>query len=212
MLLCTYHNVNAKILEQANYLLNRIQKIQDFPTTFSMDIMVAVHPNNPNVCIYDIVELNPIEATGEYLYNTVWENSIHYTDTMQESLVTQKQSVEFQMRDLVPVYKRTKNIEFTKEFEPKIIMEQCYNLDGFSYHYGCAKKFGNPTMDRFWVHNYYYSGGGESIDIIDILNGNVSLKEALSTLQCSLKQFGADIEYMKQQIALEDKQKRIEPF
>ena len=210
-LFCTYYATEPKVLEQANYILNRIKIISDFPTTFCMDIMIASYPNNPNIFVSDIVELNPLEATGEFLYNTVWENSIcNQNNTITDELITQEDSLKMQMRDLVPIYKKEKKLGFTKGFEPTNLMKQCYYKDGFAYHYECAKKFGNPRMGRFWTHALFSSGDGKTIDIIDVLNDNISLKELLLlSREKLLRECGVDLEYMYQQIEIEE-QKKIE--
>lgn len=208
-LLCTYHNIETGVWEQANNLLNRIKRAPDFPITFCMDIMVASSFKNKNLYTYDILELNPLEASGEYLYNTVWQNSIDYTENLEteSQLVTSKDSIKVKMQDLVPIYKKRKKLGFTKELEPNIVMKQCYFLDEFSYHYGCARKFGNPKMGRFFTHTLFSSGNGKKIDIIDVLNDNIGLNDLLLLSgEELLRKCGADLEYMHQQIKLEEYQ------
>lgn len=203
----TYHDIETKVWEQANNLLNRILKISDFPTTFCMDIMIVSSTKNPEIVTYDILELNPLEATGEYLYNTIWENSICHNKNLgtENQLLSYEDAKKLKMQDLVPIYKKGKILGFKEGLEPLIIMKQSYYKDEFSYHYGCAKKFGNPNVGRFWTHTLFSSGFGKKIDIIDILNDNICLKEVLSILsEKELEECGVDLEYMKQQIVLDE--------
>ncbi len=171
-LFLTYHSISKEVEKAAQKLLDKIKKISDFPSTFCLDFMQCQIPRT-NVIIYDFVELNPLEATGEYLYNTRFENEAS-ADT-NYSLATEEELLIKQMKEAVPIYKKNKDLSFDNH-EPKRVMQQCYHRNGFSYHYGCIKKFGDPFTDRF--ETYMYSsvlGGGHWVTTEDILNGNVSL-------------------------------------
>ena len=137
-------------------------------------------------------------------------------DVDNKEIITKEDSVRRIMVDSVPIYKKEKSLSFENR-EPSQVFKQSYYKDGFSYHYGCSKKFGNPEMGRFYIHNYYELGGGESIDITDILNENIPLKrlkkdKLYQRLEC-LKIY-IDENVLEERIALEErekeKRKRIE--
>ncbi|MDE5587073.1 MAG: hypothetical protein K2I72_01725, partial [Bacilli bacterium] len=173
-LFLTYHYISDYIRAQAEKLLERIRRIKDFPTTFCLDLMFY-EVRNTDTVIVDIAELNPLEASGEYLYNSIYPSSLKENEENNTEIMTKEDSVKSVMVDSVPIYKRGKNVSFEKN-EPSRVFKQAYYQYGFSYHYGCSKKFGDPNMTRFYIHNYYGFSGGESIDIVDFLNENIPLK------------------------------------
>lgn len=221
----TYHLVSDQAKESIKKLLERIQKNKNFPTTFTLDVMVCVVPKT-DTTVYDIVELNPLEATGEYLYNTIYSDAKTSPEYLQEHnpnlynsiysnrevdsklLSTENQLSKIKMIEEVPRYKVAKQPSFTKK-EPKVVYQQAYYKNGFSYHYGCARKFGNPNTKRFYIHTYCGREGGEySISIEDVLNSNIPLivlkKERLFD---SLKHVGVlfDEQEVDRRIRLEEK-------
>lgn len=211
-LLLTLHNIPIEAYDFANMLLEKVKKKKDFPNTFVLDFMLCIIPGT-SVIIPDFVELNPIEASGEYLYNTIYEDSIlmkHMKNKNDcELLPKNLYQTRQEMLDYLPIYKTKKNISFSNQ-EPHKIMKQCYYKDGFSYHYGCAKKFGNPLQDRFYIHNYFQGGYGCSISSEEILNGNISINTIFehNNIEILRKHFKIDIdeERVKRGIILEEQQ------
>lgn len=207
-LFLTYHYIPDFVRVQAEKLLERIKRIKDFPTTFCLDMMCYEVANTDTV-IVDITELNPLEATGEYLYNSVYPLLSKESEEDNKEMMTRNDSIRSRMVDTVPTYKQGMNASFEKH-EPQRVYKQSYYKNGFSYHYGCSKKFGNPEMSRFYIHNYYELGGGESMDIVDFLNENIPLKRLkegglYQNLKCI--DIHIDKNVLEERIALEEKEK-----
>lgn len=207
-LFLTYHPIPDFVRVQAEKILERIKKIENFPTTFCLDLM-CYEVTNADTIIVDILELNPLEASGEYLYNSIYPLSLNENKENSADIMTKIDSVKSIMIDSVPIYKKEKNLSFEKQ-EPYNFYKQSYYKDGFSYHYGCSKKFGNPKMCRFYIHKYYGLGGGEGIDIVDILNENVpleALKEAEIYKKLECIEVFIDKDILEERIALEEREK-----
>lgn len=189
-LFLTYHTIDLKVIEAAEQIINNIKKISSFPKTFCLDLMACVIPNT-NIITYDIVEFNPLEATGSYLYNSVYNNFCCSEEKQNLFPATAKQNME-SVNFNIPIYKLSKQI--SKNYnEPKDCMEQAYYKNGFSYQYQCAKKFGKADFTRFYTHAYTeFANHINSVDIVDILNNSVSLKDSVEFISNILITNGID--------------------
>ena len=77
----TYHKIPIEVVEYANRIIERLPN--NFPTTFVLDIFSYKN-------MYDILELNPFEASGRYLYNTIFEFSTDLTHEVVEDIPQDK--------------------------------------------------------------------------------------------------------------------------
>ncbi len=80
-----YHTIPQDLIDYIEELLSRLP--HNFPRTFVLDIFSYQH-------MYDVLECNPIEASGRYLYNTVFSISDDLTHTNIESLPEEKDSTQ----------------------------------------------------------------------------------------------------------------------
>lgn len=80
-----YHTIPSDLIEYVEELLLRLPK--NFPRTFVLDVFSYNH-------MYDVLECNPIEASGRYLYNTVFSISQDLTHTNIESIPPEKDSTK----------------------------------------------------------------------------------------------------------------------
>lgn len=76
-----YHTIPDTLIEYVEEVLSRLPK--NFPRTFVLDVFSYGH-------MYDVLECNPIEASGRYLYNTVFSISNDLTHTNIESIPEEK--------------------------------------------------------------------------------------------------------------------------
>lgn len=77
----TYHKIPEEVIEYAYRILESLPN--NFPTTFVLDIFSYQN-------MYDILELNPFEASGKYLYNTIFSFSDDLTHEHIESIPGEK--------------------------------------------------------------------------------------------------------------------------
>lgn len=181
----TYHKIPNTVVEAAQNLLEKIMKVEDFPNTFSLDIMYCNHIGT-DIYLYDILELNPLEATGSYLYNDIYDNDFNENPQYDTNLLINGNDIF----PRIPAYKKGMRLSYNN-VEPQSILTQCYHKNGFSYHYACAKKFGKADFRRFKVH-VFGTLRGVSIDIIEILNDTVSLYRNIPYIVQELREEGID--------------------
>ena len=81
----TYHTIPEELIEYVEELLTSIPR--NFPKSFVLDVFSYCH-------MYDILECNPIEASGRYLYNSVFSLSQDLTHTNIESIPEEKDSTK----------------------------------------------------------------------------------------------------------------------
>lgn len=209
-LFSTPHPIPEEVKEEAQKLLEHIIRIADFPTTFSMDMAHYMIPKR-NVAIYDIVELNPLEATGEYLYNTIWENAIAKRKNEADAIMTKEQLLKDNMRK-IPVYKK-KKISL-KEPEQNTLCRQRFEKDSFSYHYQSLKKFGKQDPPFIWIHIYVDDLLFKKTDlsIEEIFSNMVCLRDVLPYIAQELEQEGIDItsEEFLEKLEINDRECRKE--
>ena len=124
----TYHTIPKSLIEYIEELLTRIPS--NFPRTFVLDVFSYGH-------MYDVLECNPIEASGRYLYNSVFSISDDLTHNNIESIPEEKDSskvsynseVEMKPSTLVKVQK-----SFSKDYDD--IKRYGKRVDGFVHIYG----------------------------------------------------------------------------
>lgn len=80
-----YHTIPEDLIEYVEELLTRIP--QNFPKSFVLDVFSYQH-------MYDVLECNPIEASGRYLYNSVFSISEDLTHTNIERIPEEKDSTK----------------------------------------------------------------------------------------------------------------------
>ena len=80
-----YHTIPQDLIDYVEELLSRLPR--NFPRTFVLDVFSYQH-------MYDVLECNPIEASGRYLYNSVFSISEDLTHTNIESIPEEKDSTK----------------------------------------------------------------------------------------------------------------------
>lgn len=80
-----YHTIPESLIEYVEELLTRIT--DNFPDSFVLDIFSYQH-------MYDVLECNPIEASGRYLYNSVFSISEDLQHINIESIPQEKDSTK----------------------------------------------------------------------------------------------------------------------
>ena len=80
-----YHTITQDLIDYVEELLSRLPR--NFPRTFVLDVFSYQH-------MYDVLECNPIEASGRYLYNSVFSISEDLTHTNIESIPEEKDSTK----------------------------------------------------------------------------------------------------------------------
>lgn len=80
-----YHTIPQDLIDYVEKLLSRLPR--NFPRTFVLDVFSYQH-------MYDVLECNPIEASGRYLYNSVFSISEDLTHTNIESIPEEKDSTK----------------------------------------------------------------------------------------------------------------------
>ena len=124
----TYHTIPEELIEYVEELLTSIPR--NFPKSFVLDVFSYGH-------MYDILECNPIEASGRYLYNSVFSLSQDLTHTNIESIPEEKDStkvsysseVEMKPSTLVKVQG-----SFAKDYDD--IKRYGKRVEGFVHIYG----------------------------------------------------------------------------
>lgn len=137
-----YHQIPEDLIEYVYRILER--KPKSFPTTFVLDIFSYQH-------MYDILELNPFEASGKYLYNSIFAFSEDLTH----------QDIE-----KIPPEKDPQEVSYTSEenLKPSTLTK----VQGtFSKDYSDIKKFGK-RIDGF-VHIFGLPEGIK-IDLDSLFN------------------------------------------
>ncbi len=159
-----YHTIPKDLISYVEKLLTRIPR--NFPKTFVLDIFSYAH-------MYDVLECNPIEASGRYLYNTVFSISEDLTHTEIEN---------------IPEEKDASKVSYTPEFEMK--PSTLVNIKGsFSKDYDDIKRYGK-RVDGF-VH---ISGLPEGIKIdLDELFGKIQPIKSDSELTVHILESDADL-------------------
>lgn len=81
----TYHQIPEDLIEYVYRVIE--SKPKSFPTTFVLDVFSYQH-------MYDILELNPFEASGKYLYNSIFSFNDDLTHQDIENIPAEKDSQE----------------------------------------------------------------------------------------------------------------------
>ncbi len=124
----TYHTIPECLIEYVEELISSIPR--NFPKSFVLDVFSYGH-------MYDVLECNPIEASGRYLYNSVFSLSQDLTHTNIESIPEEKDStkvsysseVEMKPSTLVKVQG-----SFAKDYDD--IKRYGKRVDGFVHIFG----------------------------------------------------------------------------
>lgn len=112
----TYHTIPEEVLAFILAFLHELPP--DFPTTFALDVFSYQG-------ILDILELNPIEASGKYLYNSIFACS---NDLLHQDVTRIPQ--EKDTSDLSFEYRETKSPSTTKDI-PKTFANDYKNIRQF---------------------------------------------------------------------------------
>ena len=124
----TYHRIPQDLIEYVEELLTRIPNY--FPKSFVLDIFSYAH-------MYDILECNPIEASGRYLYNTVFTMSEDLTHTNIELIPEEKDSTQVSYNTeekMKPSTLVKVQGSFAKDYDD--IKRYGKRVDGFIHIYG----------------------------------------------------------------------------
>lgn len=106
----TYHKIPKEVLDFAQYVINSLPNI--FPKTFTLDIFSYQAK-------LDILEFNPLEASGKYLYNTLFEfsNDLLHNDIKNVPSEKDKSSLSFKPKDnLMPSTLSDIEHSFSKDY------------------------------------------------------------------------------------------------
>ncbi|MGN1372213.1 MAG: hypothetical protein ACI4XM_08070 [Candidatus Coprovivens sp.] len=107
----TYHRIPIEVIEYVERILEH--KNPNFPDTFVIDIFSYQN-------MYDILELNPFEASGKYLYNTIFSFSQDLTHQDIENIPPEKDqsSVSYSNEEqTIPSTLKLINGTFAKDYE-----------------------------------------------------------------------------------------------
>ncbi len=124
----TYHKIPQDLIDYIEELLQKLPS--NFPKTFTLDIFSYQH-------MYDVLELNPIEASGRYLYNSVFnitedlthQDIEHIPSEKDKEQVSYETNHNLQSSTLVSVPK-----SFAKDYDD--IKKYGKRVDGFVHIYG----------------------------------------------------------------------------
>lgn len=123
----TYHQIPLELLDYLEELLKSLPA--DFPRTFVVDIFSYQN-------MYDIVEFNPLEASGKYLYNSIFTIS---TDLTHEDITN------------VPEERDQTNLSF--ESEEDLTPSTLKRVSGtFAKDYDDIKRFGKRVNGFVHIH------------------------------------------------------------
>ncbi len=124
----TYHQIPIEVLEYAERIISG--KPLDFPSTFVLDIFSYQN-------MYDILEMNPFEASGRYLYNSIFSFSADLTHHVIETIPEEKDSSEVSYEaeeDLTPSTLKKVQGTFEKDYED--IKRYGKRVEGFVHIFG----------------------------------------------------------------------------
>ena len=154
-----YHQIPEELIEYIDRLLTSIPK--EFPKTFVLDIFSYQN-------MFDILEINPIEASGRYLYNSIFSFSTDLIHSDIEDIPKER-------------YKELVTFEKNEELSPSTLK----NVNGsFAKDYEDIKKYGK-RIDGF-VHIFGLPDGAK-IDIDDLLSSLTSIEPEEKTDNHTLK-------------------------
>ena len=124
----TYHRIPQDLIEYVEELLTRIPNY--FPKSFVLDIFSYAH-------MYDVLECNPIEASGRYLYNSVFTMSEDLTHSKIELIPEEKDSTQVSYKTeekMNPTTLVKVQGSFAKDYDD--IKRYGKRVDGFIHIYG----------------------------------------------------------------------------
>lgn len=124
----TYHRIPQSLIEYVEELLISLPK--SFPKTFVVDIFSYQS-------MYDIVEFNPIEASGKYLYNSIFSISEDLTHKDIEKVPPERDRTNLSydtQETLIPSTLKRINGTFSKDYEDIKRYGKRYN--GFIHIHG----------------------------------------------------------------------------
>lgn len=124
----TYHQIPEDLIEYIYSVLER--RPSNFPSTFVLDIFSYQH-------LYDILEMNPFEASGKYLYNSIFSFSEDLTHQDIEQLPEEKDKskVSYDKEEkLVPSTLKKVQGSFAKDYDD--IKRYGKRIEGFVHVYG----------------------------------------------------------------------------
>lgn len=144
-----YHQIPGEILVYIEEILSDID--ESFPKTFVLDVFSYDG-------ILDILELNPMEASGRYLYNTIFEesNDLLHLDVENVPKEKRKDKLGYECNeDMCSSTTKMVDKSFAKDYED-------------------IKKFG--ARQNGYIH-IFSSKPGIKVDLSDILDLSVSVMD-----------------------------------
>lgn len=124
----TYHKIPEDLVEYIYSVLER--RPTNFPSTFVLDVFSYQH-------LYDILEINPFEASGKYLYNSIFSFSSDLTHQDIENIPEEKDKSEVSYdssNNLVPSTLKKVQGSFAKDYDD--IKRYGKRVEGFVHLYG----------------------------------------------------------------------------
>lgn len=123
-----YHTIPIELIEYVEELLTRLPN--NFPKSFVVDIFSYSN-------MYDILEFNPIEASGKYLYNSVFSISQDLTHSNIEDIPKEKDKTEVSYtsnESLKPSTLEKVNGSFAKDYDD--IKRYGKRVEGYIHIFG----------------------------------------------------------------------------
>lgn len=124
----TYHQIPDELIEYVNRVIE--SRPNNFPSTYVLDVFSYMN-------MYDILEINPFEASGKYLYNSIFSFSDDLKHQDIEKLPEEKDSSEVSYtkeKNMFPSTLKKVNGTFAKDYED--IKQFGNRVEGFVHIYG----------------------------------------------------------------------------
>ena len=147
----TYHHIPEDLIEYIYSILER--RPLSFPSTFVLDIFSYQH-------LYDILEMNPFEASGKYLYNSIFSFSEDLTHQNIEHIPEEKDKSEV-----------------SYDIEENLIPSTLKRVQGtFAKDYDDIKRFGDRVDGFVHIHGL---PSGVKIDLNELFKNAVLMEDDL---------------------------------
>lgn len=124
----TYHKISDSVISYVEKVIGQLP--DDFPTTFVLDVFC--YDGN-----LDVLEFNPLECSGKYLYNSVFSGSVDLTHEDITRVPIEKQSLDLTFEP-IQVGRPSTLVGFSKSFAKDYsdIQEYGDRVEGSFFMYG----------------------------------------------------------------------------
>ena len=147
-----YHNISDEVLTFYQHVMKELPS--DFPYSYVLDVFS--HDGN-----LDILEFNPIETSGKYLYNTVFKYSEDLLHHNLENIPIEKENVELHYG---PIELKTPSTTTNK-------------LNSFAKDYNDVKSFGTRINGFAFVDGL---PAGTKLDLYSIFQNSKIISSDIS--------------------------------